>query len=356
MKMIDMRSDTVTVPTPEMRRAMFEAAVGDDVYGEDPTVNQLEAEAAALLGKEAGLFVPTGTQGNQVSVLTHTQRGEEVILEAESHIFYYEVAGVATLSGCQTRTLPSHWGAMDPDRVESLIRSENIHFPRTGLVCVENTHNRSGGTILPQANIAAVADVAHRHGVPVHMDGARVFNAAVAQGLPVARVVAPVDSVMFCLSKGLSAPIGSMVVGTRAFIDRARKNRKMLGGGMRQVGILAAAGLVAVHTMVDRLAEDHENARRLAKGLTAIAGVQVEMETVQTNMVMFDILDSRWDASTLSGAFRRAGLLANGTAARRIRLVTHKDVAAADVPEALDRIERVIKAGPDAGHSGTVYG
>jgi len=356
MKIIDLRSDTVTVPTAEMRRAMFEAEVGDDVYGEDPTVNRLESVAAAMLGKEAGLFLPTGTQGNQVAVLSHTGRGDEVILESESHIFYYEVAGVAAVSGCQTRPLPGVLGALDPERVAAAIRGENIHFPRTALICVENTHNRSGGTIIPQANLAAVAEVAHRHGIPVHMDGARVFNAAVAQGVPVAQVVAPVDSVMFCLSKGLAAPVGSMLVGSRAFIDRARKNRKMLGGGMRQAGILAAAGLVALNTMVDRLAEDHENARRLAKGLASLAGVQVDMQTVHTNMVMFDLLDARWDAATLSGALSRVGLLANGTGPRRIRLVTHKDVSAADVPEALDRVAQVLKAGPDAGRSGTVYG
>jgi threonine aldolase len=356
MKIIDLRSDTVTKPTPEMRRAMLEAEVGDDVYGEDPTVNQLEAEAAALLGKEAALFVPTGTQGNQVAILTHTQRGDEVIMEAESHVFYYEVGGIAALSGCQTRPLPGFRGAMDPDQVAAAIRSDNIHFPRTGLVCVENTHNRSGGCILPPENVAAIAEVAHARGVPVHMDGARIFNAAVALGRPAAELVAPVDSVMFCLSKGLAAPVGSMLVGSREFIARARRYRKLLGGGMRQVGVLAAAGLVALRTMIDRLAEDHANARRLAEGLSAIPGLQVEHETVQTNMVMFDILDRRWDAAALSGALSRAGVLCNAVGPRRIRLVTHKDVAGADIPEALDRMERVVKAGPDAGGSGVVYG
>ncbi len=356
MKIIDLRSDTVTVPTPEMRRAMFEAEVGDDVYGEDPTVNRLEAEAAAMLGKEAALFVPTGTQGNQVAILTHTRRGDEVIVESESHVFFYEVGGIAALAGCQTRPVPGVRGAMDPDQVEAAIRADNVHFPRTGLVCVENTHNRSGGCILPVENIRAVAEVAHRHGVPVHMDGARVFNAAVALNMPVAEVVAPVDSVMFCLTKGLGAPVGSVLVGSQEFIAEARRNRKLLGGGMRQVGILAAAGLVALHTMVDRLAEDHANARRLAEGLARIPGLTVEMETVQTNMVMFDILDLRWDAAALSGAMQRAGVLSNAVGKRRIRLVTHKDVAADDIPDALDRIEQVFKAGPDAGSAGFVYG
>lgn len=356
MQIIDLRSDTVTKPTPEMRRAMFEAEVGDDVYGEDPTVNQLEAEAAAMLGKEAALFVPTGTQGNQVAVLTHVGRGDEVIVESESHIYFYEVAGIAALAGCQARPLPGNRGALDPAQVEAAIRSENVHFPRTTLVCVENTHNRAGGCIVPVENIAAVAEVAHKHGIPVHMDGARVFNAAVALGRPVAEVVAPVDSVMFCLSKGLAAPVGSMLVGSREFIHAARRQRKLLGGGMRQAGILAAAGLISLRQMVARLAEDHENARALARGLAQIPGLQVDMETVQTNMVMFDILDERWTAATLSGSLKKVGVLANGTAARRIRVVTHKDVSASDIPEALDRIAAVIKAGPTDGKAGTIYG
>lgn len=356
MKIIDLRSDTVTVPTPEMRRAMFEAPVGDDVYGEDPTVNQLEAEAAAMLGKEAALFVPTGTQGNQIAIMSHTRRGDEVIMEAESHVFYYEVGGIAVLAGCQTRPVPGFRGAMDPEQVEAAIRVDNIHFPRTGLICVENTHNRSGGCVVPPENLAAVAAVARKHGVPTHMDGARVFNAAVALGRPVAEVVAPVDSVMFCLSKGLAAPVGSILAGSKAFILSARRNRKMLGGGMRQAGIVAAAGLVALRSMVDRLADDHANARQLAEGLGAIPGLQVEIETVQTNMIMFDVLDARWDAGALSGAMVRAGVLSNAMGQRRIRLVTHKDVAAAELPEVLNRIEQVLKAGPDAGGSGFVYG
>jgi threonine aldolase len=356
MRRIDLRSDTVTVPTPAMRRAMFEAEVGDDVYGEDPTVNRLEAEAAAMLGKEAALFVPTGTQGNQIAVLSHTNRGDEVILESESHIYYYEAAGVAAISACQCRPLLGANGAMDPDQVAASIRPKNIHFPRTALICVENTHNRSGGCIVPQANLAAIAAVAHAHGLPVHMDGARVFNAAVALGLPVAEVVAPVDSVMFCLSKGLGAPVGSILTGTHAFIEQARHNRKLLGGGMRQAGILAAAGLVALHEMVDRLAADHANARRLAEGLNQIPGVSVDIGTVQTNMVMFDVLDSRWNGESLSGALAEAGVLTNATGPRRLRLVTHKDIQAEDVPEALERIARVIKVGPGATGRGFVYG
>jgi len=345
MKRIDLRSDTVTVPTPEMRRAMFEAEVGDDVYGEDPTVNRLEAEAAAMLGKEAALFVPTGTQGNQVAILTHTQRGDEVIIEGDSHVFFYEAGGIAALAACQTRPLQGVRGAMDPDQVAAAIRGENVHYPRTGLVCVENTHNRSGGCILPQSNVEAIAAIAHKHGVPVHMDGARLFNSAVAQKRPVAELVAPVDSVMFCLSKGLAAPVGSMLVGPVAFIARARKNRKLLGGGMRQAGILAAAGLLALRTMVDRLAEDHENARRLARGLATIPGLEVHVETVQTNMVMFDVTGPGWDGARLVETMGKAGVLSGTMGPNRIRLVTHKDVSAADLDEALDRIATVVKAG-----------
>lgn len=343
---IDLRSDTVTKPTMAMRKAMYEAEVGDDVYGEDPTVNRLQERAAALLGKEAALFVPTGTQGNQVAILTHTRRGDEVIVEADSHVFYYELGGIAALSACQVRTVAGVNGAMDPAAVAAAVRGQNLHYPRTGLVCIENTHNRSGGCILPQENVVAVAEVAHAHGLPVHMDGARLFNAAVASGRTAAEVAAPVDSVMFCLSKGLGAPVGSLLVGTAAFIDEARRYRKLLGGGMRQAGILAAAGLVALETMVDRLAEDHANARTLAAGLLEIAGLTVDMDSVQTNMVMCDVLDDRWDGPSLAGALNASGVLCGDSGPRRIRFVTHKDVAAADIPEALGRIAGVAKEGP----------
>jgi len=344
MKRIDLRSDTVTTPTPEMRRAMYEAEVGDDDYGEDPTVNRLQEEAAALFGKEAALFVTSGTQANQVAVLTHTRRGEEVICEAESHIFYYEAGGISALSGCQPRTIAGVRGAMDPEAVREAIRAKDHHFPRTALVCLENTHNRAGGCILPQENVEAVAAVAHAAGIPVHLDGARIFNAAVATGRSAAELAAPVDSIMFCLSKGLSAPAGSVLLGTREFIEEARCYRKRLRGGLRQAGILAAAGLVGLHSMVDRLAEDHENARRLARGLSEIDGLRVDMETVQTNMVMCDLVDPRWDAPAFASALREAGVLANDFGPRRVRFVTHKDVSAADVDEALARIARIMKA------------
>jgi threonine aldolase len=354
---IDLRSDTVTRPNQAMRQAMANAAVGDDVYGEDPTVNELEARAAALLGKEAALFVPTGTQGNQIAIMTHTQRGEEVVVEAESHVFYYEVAGIAALSNCQVRTVPGVRGAMDPAAVKAVIRdASNVHFPRTSLVCVEQTHNRAGGAVVPQANIEAVAAVAHAAGAQVHMDGARLFNAAVAMGRPVAELVAPVDSVMFCLSKGLGAPVGSILAGSKEFIGRARKNRKLLGGGMRQAGILAAAGLLALEQNVERLAEDHANARALAEGLAALPGVAVDAAAVETNMVYFDLLDPKWDGAAFAGALGRAGVLANATGPRSMRLVTHLDFTTEMVPVALAAIASVLKAGPDQGAGGVVYG
>jgi len=339
---IDLRSDTVTLPTDAMRRAMAEAEVGDDVYGEDPTVRRLEELGAEMVGKEAALFVPTGTMGNQVAVMTHTRRGEEVILEADSHIFFYEVGGLAALSGVQARTVPGRRGAMDPGQVEAAVREDNIHFPRTALVCLENTHNRSGGTVVPLENMAAVADVARRHGAAVHLDGARIFNAATALGVPPSKVAAPADSVMFALSKGLAAPVGSLVVGRREWVERARKNRKLLGGGMRQVGVLAAAGIVALTSMVGRLAEDHANARRLGEGIASIPGLAVDLETVQTNMVSFEVNKPGLTALELVARMGEQGVKANATGSSRIRLVTHKDVSAADVDETLRVLRRLL--------------
>ena len=332
----------MTLPTDAMRRAMAEAEVGDDVYGEDPTVRRLEELGAEMVGKEAALFVPTGTMGNQVAVMTHTRRGEEVILEADSHIFFYEVGGLAALSGVQARTVPGRRGAMDPGQVEAAVREDNIHFPRTALVCLENTHNRSGGTVVPLENMAAVADVARRHGAAVHLDGARIFNAATALGVPPSKVAAPADSVMFALSKGLAAPVGSLVAGRREWVERARKNRKLLGGGMRQVGVLAAAGIVALTSMVGRLAEDHANARRLGKGIASIPGLAVDLETVQTNMVSFEVNKPGLTALELVARMGEQGVKANATGSSRIRLVTHKDVSAADVDETLRVLRRLL--------------
>lgn len=274
--LVDLRSDTVTKPSPEMRRAMAEAEVGDDVYGEDPTVRELEETGAALVGQEAGLFVPSGTMGNQVAVLTHTRRGDEVFLEAESHIYYYEVGDIAALAGAQPRPIPGSRGRFTAADLRAAVREPNIHYPNPRLVCLENTHNRAGGAVWRPEEVDAVVEAAHELGLAIHLDGARLFNAAVALGLPAARLARGVDSVMFCLSKGLGAPVGSLLCGPAEWIERARKERKRLGGGMRQAGILAAAGLWALRHNVERLAEDHANARWLAEQLAQIRGLRVD--------------------------------------------------------------------------------
>lgn len=340
--MIDLRSDTVTTPTPNMRRAMAEAAVGDDVYGEDPTVNKLEDEAAALLGKEASLFLPSGTMANQVAVMTHTRPGDEVLVEAEAHIYYYEVGGIARLSGAQPRPIGGKAGRLQPDQVKAALRPADIHFPNASLLCVENTHNRAGGAIWTAEEVAAVADVAHAAGLKVHMDGARVFNAAVALGTPVSELVQSVDSIMFCLSKGLAAPMGSMLVGSREFIDRARKNRKLLGGGLRQVGVVAAAGRVALQEMIDRLADDHENARLLQRGLSEVAGLMPHAPS--TNMVMVDVVRPGLSAADVGRRLKAAGVLTNAVGPQRLRLVTHKDVSREDCERAITAFAEVVSA------------
>src|SRR6516225_5463876 len=286
---VDLRSDTLTVPTPAMRRAMAEAQVGDDVWEEDPTVQRLEARAAARFGKAAGLFVASGTMGNQVAVLAHTEPGQEVLADADSHMLNLEVGGIARLSLCQTRPLQTERGLPDPDAVRHAIRPQNIHIPRTGLLALENTHNLKGGVAFTPEEISEVAAVAGEHGVPVHLDGARIFNACVALGRDAREYGAVVDSVQFCLSKGLGAPVGSVVVGTREFIAGARRMRKMLGGGMRQAGVLAAAGLLALDKGVDRLAEDHANARRLAEALVGLRQIRLDPTRVQTNIVIFQV-------------------------------------------------------------------
>lgn len=341
--MIDLRSDTVTQPTPEMRRAMAEAEVGDDVYGEDPTINRLEELGAAVMGKEAAVFVPSGTMGNQLAVLAQTTPGDEVIVEAEAHVFYYEVAGLARLGGLQTRTVPGEHGRLRPEQVAAAVRGENIHFPRTTLLCLENTHNRAGGTVLTVEQTAALAAVAREHGLKVHLDGARLFNAAVALGVPVADLAAPCDTVMFCLSKGLAAPVGSLVAGPAETIARVRQFRKLLGGGMRQAGVLAAAGLIALQDMPARLADDHAKARRLALGLAELPGVRVDLATVQTNIVMFHLSGAR-SGPALVAELREHGVLANATGPQSVRFVTHKDVSEADVDRTLQAVASLLQA------------
>ena len=337
---VDLRSDTLTLPTAAMREAMARAEVGDDVWEEDPTVHRLEEQAARRTGKEAALFVSSGTQGNLTSVLAQTRPGQEIILDADSHIFNYEGASSAMFGGVQTLALATERGFLTPAQVREHIRPSNIHIPTTGLVCLENTHNRHGGTCSTPEEIEAVAAAAHAGGVPVHLDGARIFNAAVALKRPVSDFARPVDSLTFCLSKGLGAPVGSLVCGSRDFIARARRVRKSLGGGMRQVGVLAAAGLVALDTMVDRLAEDHAHARRLAEGLAALPRVQIDLAKVQTNIVIFHLDRTGGAGELVTGSLARKVKI-HQIGPSSIRCVTHKDVDGDDVGRALEAFREI---------------
>jgi threonine aldolase len=342
MKIIDLRSDTVTLPTDEMRHAMYQAEVGDDGFGEDPTINALEQLAAKILGKEAALFTTSGTMSNLLAILTQTRRGDEILLGSESHTFWYEVGGASALGGVVMHTLTNRQdGTIVLDLIEGSIRGQNIHFPRTTLLCLENTHNRCGGTVLTPDYTSAVVKLAHRHDLRVHLDGARIFNAAVALDVPASELAGDVDSVCFCLSKGLSAPVGSLLCGTEEFIDGARKWRKMVGGGMRQAGIIAAAGIVALETMVTRLAEDHGNAHRLAKGLTDIPGISIPHE-VQTNIVMFET-PLAISAPDFMQQMNTRGVKLHHRGGNRYRAVTHRMISSDDIDEALSRIELGLK-------------
>ena len=346
MKIIDLRSDTVTHPTDEMRQAMFEAKVGDDVYGEDPTVNTLEEMAARMMNKEAAVFTASGTMSNLLSVLAQTSRGDEIIVGSEAHMFWYEVGGVSAVGGVMVHTVPNDPdGQMDLAVIEAAIRGKNIHFPPSTLLCLENTHNRCGGAVLSAEYTAAAGRLAHAHNMRLHVDGARIFNAAVALGIPASVIVSGADSVSFCISKGLSAPIGSLLCGDRPFVDRARKWRKMLGGGMRQVGVIAAAGVVALNTMVDRLAEDHENARRLADGLRRISSCVVQGK-VPSNIVMFELRPDVPVGAFLREAEARAVKL-SPRGGQQFRAVTHRMVTSKDIDEALTRIEESVRASRD---------
>jgi len=338
---IDLRSDTVTRPTPAMRRAMAEAEVGDDVYGEDPTINRLEQRAAEITGKEAAVFVPTGTMGNTIGVKLHTEHGQEVICEARSHVFNYELAMIAWFSGCVARPVIADDGILRWEQIRREIRPLGPHWAPTGLIEIENTHNMAGGKVYPLAVIREIADGAHELGLKVHMDGARVFNAAEALGAPVREIVAPVDSVMFCLSKALGAPVGSMLAGTRADIERGRLYRKRLGGGMRQAGVLAAAGLIALEEHPRLLGRDHENARFLAQALARIPGISIDPRAVETNILIFDISGTGLSTAEFSARLKSRGVLFNGVNTREMRIVTHYDVDRAGCERALEAIEQV---------------
>jgi threonine aldolase len=334
---IDLRSDTVTRPTPAMRRAMAEAEVGDDVYGEDPTINRLEARAAELFGREAALFVPSGSMGNLLAIWCWTDRGQEVICDARSHTYVHEMGAMSAIAGVMPHIVASPDGILTWHRIVPHVHDGGGYYSPTGLVELESTHNLAGGTVYPAETIADIAEHTHAAGLKVHLDGARIFNAAAVLGRSVADITRPVDSVMFCLSKGLGAPVGSMLVGPREFIAKARIRRKILGGGMRQAGVLAAAGLIALEESPKGLPRDHENARFLAKGLAQIAGILLDPAKVVTNIVMFDV-DNRATAAAFCDRLRSRGVLCSAFGPQTVRMVTHYDVDRAAIERALEII------------------
>lgn len=344
MSYIDLRSDTVTKPTDEMREAMARAEVGDDVYLEDPTVNRLQEMAAEMLGKEAALFVPSGTMGNQVCIRVHTQPGQEIIVEERSHIFNYEMGAMAVVSSVMPRTVRGEDGILDWPTIHAALRPPSSYYvAQTGLLALENTHNLASGAVMSLGRMQEICDQAQAAGLPVHLDGARIFNAATALKCSAAEIAQSFDSVMFCLSKGLSAPVGSIIAGSRSFIDRALAVRRMFGGGMRQVGVIAAAGIVALEKMVARLEEDHANARFLAKELAQISGINIDPEKVQTNIVAFDTSGTGLSVTDCSAKLKQRGVLANGIDNNRaLRMVTHKDVSRSEIETALEALRNVI--------------
>lgn len=342
---IDLRSDTVTKPSPEMRRAMAQAEVGDDVYGEDPTVNRLQEVVAGLLDKEAALFVASGTMGNQVAIRTHTQPGDEVILDAESHIFHYEAAAPAALSGVQLRTVRGERGHPTAEQIEPLIRPQDLHAPHTRLICLENTHNRGGGTILPMKTLQGVAALARSRGLLMHLDGARLLNACIATGKGAAEYAQHFDSISICFSKGLGAPVGSALAGSAEFIAGARRARKMFGGGMRQAGIIAAGALYALQHNVDRLAIDHHNARHLAEALAEMPGVELDPTQVETNIVVWRLTEPL-TAQDIKAQLKERGVLVSGFGPRVVRCVTHLDVTSEEIEQAIPIIRSVMEGVP----------
>lgn len=343
MHIVDLRSDTITRPTPSMRHAMAEAEVGDDVFGEDPTVNRLQKMAAARLGKQAALFVASGTMGNLVSVLSHCGRGDEVILGDLAHMHLFEQGGIAALGGVHPRAIRNEPdGTMDLGAIEAAVRPDDVHFPKTRLIAVENTHNRCHGSPLGPLYMRDLRKLADKHGLKIHVDGARIFNSAVAQNLDVRELAADADSVSFCLSKGLAAPVGSVVCGSNEFISRAKRARKVLGGGMRQAGVLAAAGIVALDEMVDRLAEDHANARKLAEGLCRIRGLSIALELVKSNIVFIEVQQEGMTPQLLSEKLKTQGILILPTGPDRLRAVANYHVTAEDIDYVLSVFQKLL--------------
>ena len=344
-QLIDLRSDTVTKPSPAMRRAMAEAEVGDDVYLEDPTINRLQARAAEIFSREAGLFVPSGSMGNLASVMAQTSRGQEVICEAAGHVYNYEMGSMSAIGGVLPRILQGEDGILNWDQIARAIREKAYYRPQTALVAIENTHNMAGGTVYPTELAHEICDKAHEAGLKIHLDGARIFNAAVYLNENVADMTKKFDSIQFCLSKGLGAPVGSMIVGSRDLIERCRVIRKMLGGGMRQAGVLAAAGLVALEEGPKHIPTDHENAQLLARGLTKIPRIQIDPKKVQTNIVIFDIAKSALTSAQLVERLNERHVLTGAVDSTRIRVVTHRDVSRDDCERALQLIGEVLGAG-----------
>jgi threonine aldolase len=340
MKNLDFRSDTVTLPTPEMLQAAANAPLGDDVYGEDPSVNEIERLSADMLGKEAGLFVTSGTMGNAVAILAHTNRGDEIILEERSHIYLNEVGGLAVMGSLMARTIKGDMGWLRPEDIKAAVRNDNIHLPPTSLLCIENTHNTAGGIPITVDQMKADWDVAKEHDLGVHLDGARVFNAAIALGVDVKEITQYADTVQICLSKGLAAPVGSVVAGPEALIKKARKYRKMLGGGMRQAGIIAAPGIIALTKMVDRLADDHDNARILAEGLRKINGIEIKFP-VLSNMVYIDLSGLGWTGREWGEACSKLGWTSRGSS-HTVRLCTHYGIEREDIEAFLDGITEIV--------------
>ncbi|MHC4740056.1 MAG: low-specificity L-threonine aldolase [Planctomycetota bacterium] len=344
METIELRSDTLTLPTPKMRDAMHSAELGDDVFGEDPTVNRLEEIAAEKTGKQAAMLVPSGTMGNLICSLTHCARAEEVILGDQSHMFYYEAGGMAALGGIHPHIVNNQPdGKLLLADIELAIRADDVHFPRTRLICLENTHNRCGGSVLEPEYTDSVAALARSHGLSLHLDGARIFNSAIALEIDVKKLTRSVDSVMFCLSKGLSAPVGSLVCGSTEFIAQARRTRKILGGAMRQAGVIAAAGIVALEEMVERLAEDHINAKKLAEGISQIDGLSIEPDKVKTNIIYFDLTDSSMADEQFLIGLEKKGVRLLGLGPAHFRMVTHYGIGSSDIDRTLTALAEVIK-------------
>ncbi len=344
MKYIDLRSDTVTRPSREMRSAIAEAEVGDDVFGDDPVVNRLQAMIAEILGKESALFVPSGSMGNAVCLKAQTTPGDEIIIERYGHIVNYEVGNVAAFCGLQTSMINGSYGIITREQVEPLLKAESLHSPWTRLICLENTHNRAGGTVFPLYEMRKLRELADERGIGIHLDGARLWNAHVAERIPLSEYARCADSVSVCFSKGLGAPIGSCVAGSKDFVDKARRVRKMLGGGMRQVGLIAAAAIYAVQNNIERLAEDHANARCLAEGLAKIDEIGIDLDTVHTNIVIFDVSRTGMSASELAGKWKDKGVLSLPISDIRIRIVTHLDVTSDECERALLLFHEVLGA------------